>query len=37
MSGLLPLSVITGGTLSLYPSSVKADIAPSPAIAINAF
>ena len=37
VAGLSPLIVITGGTLSLYPSSVKADTAPRPAIAKSAF
>ena len=37
VAGLSPLIVITGGTLSLYPSSVKDDTAATPAIAINAF
>jgi hypothetical protein len=36
-AGLSPAIVITGGTSSLYPSFVRADIAPRPAIAINAF
>ena len=37
VTGLSPTIVITGGTLSSYPSSVIAAIAPTPAIAINAF
>ena len=38
VTGLLPIIVITGGTLSSYPpSSVIAATAPTPAIAISAF
>ena len=37
VAGLEPLIVITGGTLSLYPSSVKLFIRANPPTAISAF
>ena len=37
VAGLSPLIVITGGTSSLYPSSVMAEIVPTPRATAKAF